>query len=111
MSFGDREVVVKLRDHAVTRELLSRLPMTLEFQDYMDKEKISYLPNKLASDGASPTSRGDFAYYAPWGNLAIFYNGDGRADGGLIILGRMESGKEHLAAMTVNFIARLERID
>ena len=36
---------------------------------------------------------GDITYYAPWGNLAIFYRGF-RYSPGLIRLGRIESGIE-----------------
>ena len=37
------------------------------------------------------------AYYAPWGNLAIFYK-DFRDSRGLIGLGRIDSGIEALSA-------------
>jgi hypothetical protein len=36
---------------------------------------------------------GDLTYYAPWGNLAIFYRDHGYAQG-LIPLGRIDTGKE-----------------
>lgn len=38
---------------------------------------------------------GDLTYYAPWGNLAIFYRDFGYSTG-LIKLGRIESGLSHL---------------
>jgi hypothetical protein len=38
---------------------------------------------------------GDIAYYAPWGNLAIFYKDFGYSRG-LIGLGRIDSGIEAL---------------
>ena len=41
-------------------------------------------------------SVGDIAYYAPWGNLAIFYKDFGYSRG-LIRLGRIDSGIEVLA--------------
>ena len=42
-------------------------------------------------------SVGDIAYYAPWGNLAIFYRDFGFSDG-LILLGRLDDGAETIAA-------------
>lgn len=39
---------------------------------------------------------GDFTYYAPWGNLALFYR-DSAYSPGLIRLGRITGGLEYLA--------------
>ncbi len=110
LTFDGREAVVTVYDHPATRALLSQLPLTLPFQDFAGEEKIGYLPSKLATDGTSPQNSGDFAYYAPWGNLAIFYSGSGRADSSLIILGTIESGKSELAAMRSEFTMTLEQI-
>lgn len=111
LSFDGKEAIVRLSDHQTTRDLLSRLPLTLNFKDYVGKEKIAYLTSKLSSDGSSPRSSGDFAYYAPWGNLAIFYRGSGNAGSGLIVLGVLETGKADLASMNNDFTMTLERID
>jgi hypothetical protein len=83
---------------ATTRDFLSLLPTTLTLEDYAATEKITYLPRKLSTAGApagSDPSVGDIAYYAPWGNLAIFYR-DFRYSKGLIRLGRIDSGIEAL---------------
>ena len=111
LSFDGKEAIVRLSDNQTTRDLLSRLPLTLDFRDYVGKEKIAYLSNKLSSDGSSAQSSGDFAYYAPWGNLAIFYRGNGNAGGGLIVLGVLESGKADLASMSADFTMTLECVD
>jgi hypothetical protein len=84
--------------NATARDFLSLLPMTLTLEDYAATEKISYLPRKLSTAGApagSDPSVGDIAYYAPWGNLAIFYKDFGYSTG-LIRLGRIDSGIEAL---------------
>src|SRR6266850_1134575 len=55
-------------------------------------EKISDLPKRLSTEGApsgSDPSVGDIAFYAPWGNLAIFYR-DAEYANGLIILGKID---------------------
>ncbi len=41
-------------------------------------------------------SVGDIAYYAPWGNLAIFYKDFGYS-GGLVSLGKLDEGTDVLA--------------
>jgi hypothetical protein len=46
-------------------------------------------------DGFEP-SAGDIAFYAPWGNLAVFYRGF-RYSPGLVSLGRIDSGLETLS--------------
>jgi hypothetical protein len=87
-----------LRASATAKDFLSLLPMTLTLDDYAATEKIAYLPRKLSTAGAPPGSDpsvGDIAYYAPWGNLAIFYK-DARYAKGLILLGRIDSGIEAL---------------
>jgi hypothetical protein len=75
-------------------EFAAMLPLDLEFTDYASTEKIADLPRKLSLKGApaayAPAS-GDLGYYAPWGNLAIFYR-DGEFSEGLVRLGRLDSG-------------------
>ena len=111
MSFEGGEVLISLYDTQASRELIAMLPLTLTFEDYAQIEKIARLPEKLSS-GTPPSSspQGDFTYYAPWGNLAVFYKGYG-SDSGLYILGRIESGKEGLANMNRNFTATLELLN
>lgn len=107
--FGNEEVIVALLDNPTSRDFLSLLPLAVTFEDYARTEKITYLPRRLTTSNVAPGDniQGDFAYYAPWGNLAVFYEGFGRA-GGLYILGRIESGKEKLANMNTDFSARIE---
>jgi hypothetical protein len=78
---------------------LSLLPMTLTLEDYNSTEKIGYPVRKLSTAGAPAgvdPSVGDIAYYAPWGNLAIFYKDFGYSRG-LIGLGRIDSGIDALS--------------
>ena len=87
-------VVGLLDESAAANAFLAQLPMTVKLEDYGSTEKIAWLPTKLrrADSGASMTPRrGDIAYYAPWGNLAIFRK-DFRHSPGLISLGRIEEG-------------------
>ncbi|QDL39848.1 hypothetical protein EUB48_16475 [Rhodoferax sediminis] len=89
-------VMATLVDSAATRDFISLLPLTLTLRDYSATEKISDLPRRLSTQGApsgSKPSVGDIAYYAPWGNLALFYR-DFSYSSGLIKLGRLDSGIE-----------------
>jgi hypothetical protein len=93
---GKELVTATLMDNATARDFLALLPITLTLEDHAGTEKISYLPRKLSTAGApagSDPSVGDIAYYAPWGNLAIFYK-DFSYSRGLVLLGRIDSSIE-----------------
>jgi hypothetical protein len=93
---ADRVITATLSDSKTARDFISLLPLTLTLSDYAKTEKISDLPRKLTTNDApsgSDPSVGDIAYYAPWGNLALFYKDSGYA-GGLIVLGKIDSGME-----------------
>jgi hypothetical protein len=83
-----------LEDNVTARDFASLLPLTVALADHARTEKISDLPRRLSTEGAptgSDPSIGDIAYYAPWGNLALFYRDFGYSRG-LIKLGAIESG-------------------
>ncbi len=85
-------LTVTLPDTAVARDFAALLPLDLSLDDYAATEKIAHLPRKLTTAGAPPgtaAAAGDIAYYAPWGNLALFYRDSGYADG-LVRLGRLD---------------------
>ncbi len=115
---GNDAFIVDMYDNPISRDFLTMLPITLSFEDYVGKEKISYLSRKLyiePTQSNSGPSVGEFAYYAPWGNLAIFYKESATTGNGLIVLGKINSGMqelaEKLANMSDNFVMTIERID
>ena len=113
LTFNKEEVIVKMYDNPTSRDFLTLLPLKLTLKDYAGTEKISYLSRKLSTQNApagSDPSIGDFTYYSPWGNLAIFYRDFGYANG-LIILGNIESGIEKLANIGDDFTVKIDRID
>ena len=89
------------------------MPLTLTLSDYANTEKMSDLPRHLttadAPNGTKPCA-GDIAYYAPWGNLAIFYR-DFDYSTGLVKLGGVDSGIETLADHTGGFTVTIEQAD
>jgi hypothetical protein len=111
--FGAEAVTVRMHDNATSRDLLTLLPLRLTFKDYASTEKVADLPRRLSTEGAPPGSDpsvGDFAYYAPWGNLAIFYRDFGYSSG-LVVLGAIESGIEKLARMSGDVVVTIERVE
>ena len=93
MEVNGTRVTATLDNNASSRDFVALLPLTLTLEDYNGTEKISDLSKKLstkgAPDGVDP-SVGDIAYYAPWGNLAIFYKDFGYS-AGLVKLGQIDS--------------------
>ena len=77
---NDKTITATLIDSKTTRDFISLLPLTVTLEDYAGTEKISDLPKRLSTEGApsgGDPSVGDIAYYAPWGNLSIFYRDSG----------------------------------
>jgi hypothetical protein len=95
---GGAAITGALEDSRAARDFASLLPLKLTLTDYNATEKISDLPRRLSTDGAprgvDPDVR-DIAYYAPWGNLALFYEDFGYSEG-LVRLGRFDSGVQGL---------------
>ncbi len=97
-------ITATLADTAAARDFYALLPLTLTLEDYAASEKIANLPKKLSTAGAPRSyagKKGDLTYYAPWGNLAMFYKGEGKGggDAGLVYLGAIDEGLEQLAEL------------
>jgi len=94
LTFADQDFTATLEDNPSTRDLMSMLPLDLTIGDYSTNEKIAHLPRKLTEEGSGRfenEAAGDLCYFAPWGNLAMFY-GPYRWSRGLIRLGRLDEG-------------------
>jgi hypothetical protein len=91
---GGKPITATLADNATARDFASLLPLTLTLNDHAATEKVSDLPRRLTTAGAPSgvdPAPGDIAYYAPWGNLAIYYKDFGYS-AGLVRLGTIDSG-------------------
>ena len=112
LTVNGNEVFVRLDDNVASREFLEMLPLTLTFEDFNSTEKIATLPSELNADGLPSgytPEVGDFSYYAPWGNVSVFYK-DFRYSNSLYKLGTIESGTEILGNMNGNFEVTIERV-
>lgn len=101
-----------LDDSAAGRDFASLLPMELTLSDYHGIEKIADLPRRLSTEGAPEgvdPEIGDITYFAPWGNLALFYRDFGYSRG-LVRLGRIEGGIAALGG-SGSLEARIERVE
>jgi len=99
LTINGKSTTATLSDNPTTKDFLALLPMTLPLEDHASTEKIAYLPRKLSTQGAPAgidPEVGDIAYYAPWGNLALYYRDFGYS-AGLIRLGRFDAGVEALS--------------
>jgi len=111
LTIGENTAIATLHDTPSARDFAAMLPLTLAFEKYAD-ERIAYLPRKLTREGApagSTPKTGDIAYYAPWGNLAVFMH-DFRYSTGLVPLGRIDDGLSFLQSNSP-FSVLIERID
>lgn len=96
ITIGEKLITATLTDSEAARDFVSLLPLTLTLEDYNKTEKISDLPKRLSTKGTpsgSDPSVGDIAYYAPWGNLAIYYRDFGYSSG-LVLLGKIDGEVE-----------------
>jgi hypothetical protein len=112
---GGTVITATLDDNETSRDFASLLPLTLTLTDYAATEKISDLPRRLSTEGApagTDPSVGDIAFYAPWGNLALFYR-DAPYAPGLVRLGRIDGTVDALRrtgplAATIDLVRRGE---
>ena len=98
---GETAVTYALEDNAAADALLAQLPLTIEIEDYSTNEKIFYPPQALDTAGAPAASGGAgvLAYYEPWGDVVLFYDGFSE-NASLFALGRAVSGAESIRDLT-----------
>lgn len=115
LTFEGNEIYALINNSKAGNDFLSLLPLNVKAEDFNSTEKIFYLSKKLNTqnepDGINPKA-GDITYYAPWGNIAIFYK-NFRYSNNLIYLGKFEntSDIEKLSNIKGNFDIRIERVN
>lgn len=98
---NSKTTVFELNNSQAARDLYAQLPLSIKVENYSDNEKIFYPPKKLnTSDAPQADARvGTLGYYAPWGDVVMFYENFGSATG-LYVLGQAVSGSEYINGMT-----------
>lgn len=108
---GGQTLHATLADSPSARDFAAMLPLTLTLRDHAGTEKIADLPRALTRQGAPAGGKpvpGMIAYYAPWGNLALFYR-DFAWSPGLVPLGAFDGDVGLLALRGVSKV-RIERM-
>lgn len=103
-------VIFELNDSPAATSLYNQLPLSIELEDYAGSEKIFYPPEELDTSN-SPIAQGlagTLAYYAPWGDVAIFYS-ECNGSTGLYELGEAISNTELIPVMAGK--AKIEAVD
>ena len=94
MDLGQGAITLQLNDNSATRDLVSRLPLTVELEDFgRGAERIFYLDHELDYSEVKPGSdatMGTVAIYRPWGNVCIFLR-SGNPSRDLITLGHISA--------------------
>lgn len=106
VEYNGNTIAFELNDSQAARELYDQLPLTVEIEDFSTNEKIFYPPEDLDTTDAPQASggAGTLAYYAPWGDVVLFYDAFG-GNGTLYELGRAVEGGEWIETLsgTVTF--------
>lgn len=107
---GNGEVVFLLNDSQAAKDLYAQLPLKIKVENYADNEKIFYPPKKLQtfSTPLANAKAGTLAYYAPWGNVVMFYQNFG-SFAGLYVLGEAISGSDKISALSGDFSVQIEK--
>ena len=102
ITFGDTELTARLLDNPTARDLAAQLPLTLTFRDHNNVEKTAPLPRELSLDGApaghDPVA-GDVGYWAPAGDLVLYYDDDAPYWNGIVRIGEHDSAINALARL------------
>lgn len=96
-----KTTVFELNNSPAARDLYAQLPLNISVENYSNNEKIFYPQKKLSTTDtpqANTHRPGTLAYYAPWGDVVMFYGRFGAA-AGLYTLGHAVSGGEHIQGM------------
>ena len=98
---GGTVVTFELNDSAAATALCDQLPLAVEVSDFSTNEKIFYPPQALDTTDAplAEGGAGVLAYYAPWGDVVMFYDGFG-TNGSLYALGQAVSGEAWIGQMS-----------
>lgn len=110
---GSERFTASLLSNPTSQSLVDQLPFSVKLEDYAGMEKIFYPAEALsqaeAPDGAAPKA-GEIHYYAPWGDVAIFYK-DFRYAKGLIPMGKIDDIEGFLKALSHHPNVKFERLN
>jgi hypothetical protein len=93
ITVNDQSFTAQLADNPTARDLVDQLPLTLRFRDFNRVEKIAKLPKPLTMEGVpagDDPEINDIGYYAPSGDLVLYY-GDVGYWNGIVRIGQLRA--------------------
>lgn len=91
-------IVFELNDSDAAKSLYEQLPLEVDVENFSSNEKIFY-PSRELSTKNTPLANGGglgvLAYYAPWGDVVMFYD-TFRSSSGLYELGMASENAESI---------------
>jgi hypothetical protein len=111
ITLGDTELTARLDDNATARDLIDQLPLQLTFRDHNGVEKTAPLPRKLSTAGSTSShdpAAGDVGYYAPTGDLVLYYDDKAPRFDGIVRIGELTGDLEPLRTRPADFEATVD---
>lgn len=103
-----KSIVFALNKSDASKELAKLLPLKVKVENFGGNEKIFYPPKKLPTSNTPIAKNGTLAYYAPWGDVVMFYENYNGANG-LYELGSCIKGCEHIKELNGEINIRIEK--
>ncbi|OIQ50130.1 hypothetical protein BerOc1_02060 [Pseudodesulfovibrio hydrargyri] len=97
-----KTIVFELNDSQASKDLYAQLPLDIDVENYSSNEKIYYPPKKLGTSNTplvKAAKPGTLAYYAPWGDVVMFFGTFGSASG-LYELGKAVQGGDQIPSLS-----------
>lgn len=105
----DVKIEAVLNESAPAKELLNRLPITLDLHQHQAREYYTSIRLDKTDLTQDDYQVGDIAYWTPGNNLVFFY--DKGYTGSLIKMGKITNGLDKLPKMGSNFEVKIEKIE
>ncbi|WP_330276312.1 cyclophilin-like fold protein [Lentzea sp. NBC_00516] len=92
VTIGQTPLDARLLDNATARDFASLLPLTIHMKDLHGEEKYGPLQRPLAAGtGQSTHAVGDFGFWSPGTEIAVYYrDGESIPGPGIVMIGRID---------------------
>ena len=93
ITVANRTITAQLADNPTAQDLADQLPLILTFRDFNRVEKVAELPRPLTMEGVpagDDPDINDIGYYAPSGDLVLYY-GDVGYFTGIVRIGSLDA--------------------
>lgn len=104
---NEANIIYELNGSDGAKQLYEQLPLKVEVENFSINEKIFYPPKELDTKDTpmANAKAGTLAYYAPWGDIVMFYEDFGKGQG-LYELGNVISGKNDIQNLKGSLMIR-----